>query len=769
MNTNHRSGFSRLAGVTTQWWGASVLLALMMTGITGCNGYHDNIVSAAPASPNTTTVLSPPPARFSFHGHDDPVGYVPDVSSQVPNPPAATYNPDGTRMDCPVSTTTGASYTYPGLSGPEATVSFVRKQLNGTGCATGIAFPSTSSTVYTVYSTVPERMTIAYGYAHPYPYFDSSQLPNWVNGTTVPPTSNSKINCGSASATTNGTSLTGDSTPVLVASNNSANCQQWSQFYLPNLPNSKTQNGLADLDHKGLTENIVWNTDEYLQIGNDPNFYPADQHMFQYGWAFDPRNVGQTISWNALDSKGDNGEPQDLLVIYPGQTDSAGNSLIWTIQGKYWCNSPVNCTNQDTTKISQLLPQYPNYPFSDPTPWLKNGAFVPYQPMPGFQRNLLREYTPSGAFTILNNSSGLFVRKSGSVEFPLDRNGAAYPAVVQTWDDDQQFVALNLTNGAITATNDSYPGDEVYYLGNTYLSGQAGVITRWSYYPWTALNTPPTAQFLPSFLDGAVMHLFDQRASDGWLGMKDDLPEDVLAWNNSVQVGQINTILIGGQARKPYMLGAGELFGNPDQVQKDKNTPFPPSNVNLRHLVQMEHSNSFHLWRVKNADGAQMQQNKMYKTSLYVTDQGGNYILVASLTWKFQSNWGFADDTQPVVWAANKNDGYGAWVQELQINPVITSGQNLPSGWVWLPNADEEGLGSLQMPNGGNVSIKAVQSTWLPGGINWNNQVSWNAGGPGNGTTPRSNQPGSNVVRFQITGNAGDTKTKFVLVMEPLS
>ncbi len=281
--------------------------------------------------------------------------------------------------------------------------------------------------------------------------------------------------------------MTGDGTTVLLATNSNANCQAWSQFYVPYLPNAKSTDGTADLDHKGLTENIAWNTDEYLQIGHDPNYLPVAQHLFQYGWAFDPHNIGQTIFWNELNNTASGGPPLNLLSIVPGDAGSSGNSLLWTLQGKYWCNDPLNCTTRDTARIQSELSNLPGYPFSDPTLWLKNGAFAPYQPLPGFQRNLLREQTPAGDFTILNNTSGLFVRNDGSVEFPLDRNGNAYPPVVQTWDGNQQFVALNLTSGAITGTNDSYPGDEVYYIGNTWLPGQAGVITKWSYYPWTTL------------------------------------------------------------------------------------------------------------------------------------------------------------------------------------------------------------------------------------------------------------------------------------------
>lgn len=746
---------------STSAWRALGLGSILLVAVTGCTSPNHGGGVGVSDPPAQAATLSPPPARFSFRAQDDPVGYVPEATSQAPNPAVASYNPDGTRVDCPASTTTSATHTYPGLSGAAATVAFLRKQLSGSGCVSAISFPTASDTSYTVYSSVPESMTIAYGYANPATYFDSSQIADWHNGTTIPPNNSAVINCGAASATASATSTSGDGTSVLLASNSSPNCAAYSQFYIPNLPNTKSTDGTSDVDHNGLTENILWNTDEYLPIAYDSVQYPAAQHLFQFGWAFDPRNIGQDIFWNNMNNIASNGPSVDFVQTQP----SEGNALIWTIQGKYWCNNPLTCTTTDYTKISTPVKQNSQYPFPDPTTWLKNGAFLPYQPMPGFQRNLVREYTPSGAFTILNNTSGLFVRKDGTTEFPLDRNGRPYPAVVQTWDSDQQFVVVNRTSGAVTATNDSYPGDEVYYLGNTYLPGQAGVVTHWAYYPWISLDTG--GQFGPSYLNGSVKHGFDQRASDGWLGMKNDLPEDVLAWNNSTQVGQIDTVQIGGQARKPYMFGAGEQFGAIGQVQQNKNTPFPPANVDIRHIMQLEHSNSYHLWRVKNDDGAAMQQNNLYKTSLYMTDSNGNYIWIASLAWTFEQNWGFADDTQPVIWTSNKKDGYGAWVQSLTINPVITSGVNLPAGWVWQSNADDHGLALLTFPNG-NVSIKAIQSTWLGSGINWNNQVSWNAGGPGKGTTPRANQAGTNAVRFQIVGNAGDTKTKFVLALEDL-
>jgi hypothetical protein len=378
------------------------------------------------------------------------------------------------------------------------------------------------------------------------------------------------------------------------------------------------------------------------------------------------------------------------------------------MQGVYWCNDPLNCTVRDTTKIANFITQDPQHPFPDPTPWL--------------------------------------------------------PLVVQMWDGSQQFTVLNLTKGAISATNDSYPGDEVYYLGITYLPNQAGVISKWAYYPWTALGTG--GQFKPEYKHGAVKHLFDQRLSDGWLGLKDDLVENVLAWNNSTAAGsQLNTDLVGGQARKPYMFGAGEQFGSVDQVPKTKATPFPPAGADIRHIVQLEHANSFYLWRVPNTQGNQMANNRMYKATLYVTDGDGNYVRIASARWDFQKDWGFADDAQPVVWTANKGDGNGAWVQSLEVNPDIVGKKNLPATWDFTTTAD--GLGILTYP-GGNLTIKCVQATWT-GSVNWGNVVPWHDPNDQTKTKPRQNAAGQNMVRFQLTGNAGSSDTKFVIALEEIT
>ena len=257
--------------------GSVIVVALM-----GCSrAKHEAGVGTGP--PAQATPLSPPPARFSFRAQDDPVGYVPEAASQAPNPALASYNPDGTRVDCPASTTTPATYIYPGLTGPSATVTFLRKQLSGNGCKAAIAFPTAADKSYVVYSAVPEKMTIAYGYANPSTYFDGSQLADWKNGTTVPPSDSAAINCGAASSTAKTTSTSGDGTAVLLASNSNSNCAAYSQFYIPNLPNTKSTNGNSDVDHSGLTENIVLNTDEYVPIAYDSVQYLCARVQVQLG------------------------------------------------------------------------------------------------------------------------------------------------------------------------------------------------------------------------------------------------------------------------------------------------------------------------------------------------------------------------------------------------------------------------------------------------------------------------------------------------------
>src|SRR5580698_4954463 len=136
-------GSSRVSGLRSLLLNHFCVLALttLLTGLVACGVEKDSNGGGGLTTTSLPASLSPQPTRYSFRADDDPVGFVPEVSSQVPNPPLASYNPDGTRVDCPASTTAPISYTYPGLTGPAATVNFVRKQLSGSGCTAAIEFP----------------------------------------------------------------------------------------------------------------------------------------------------------------------------------------------------------------------------------------------------------------------------------------------------------------------------------------------------------------------------------------------------------------------------------------------------------------------------------------------------------------------------------------------------------------------------------------------------------------------------------------------------
>ena len=194
---------------------------------------------------------------------------------------------------------------------------------------------------------------------------------------------------------------------------------------------------------------------------------------------------------------------------------------------------------------------------------------------------------------------------------------------------------VNLTSGAISSTFDSYPGDEVYYLGNTYLPNQAGPITKWTYYPWTSMASGGT--FAPFYSNGTIGHIFDQRRSDGWLGLKNDLMENVLAWNDSTSPGFPNPQIVGGQARKPYMIGANDQFGQIGQIPKTKATPFPAAGAEIRHTMLLQHSNSYLLWRVQNSQGQSDMTNKAYQASL-ICNRLPRALFSASQPWAIRSS-----------------------------------------------------------------------------------------------------------------------------------
>src|SRR5450432_2965537 len=72
-----------------------MLPLVLLSVMAGCGGSNNSDNNFEIEDANQ---LSPPPARFSFRGQDDPVGFVPEATSQAPNPPLSSYNPDGTRV-----------------------------------------------------------------------------------------------------------------------------------------------------------------------------------------------------------------------------------------------------------------------------------------------------------------------------------------------------------------------------------------------------------------------------------------------------------------------------------------------------------------------------------------------------------------------------------------------------------------------------------------------------------------------------------------------
>ena len=168
------------------------------------------------------------------------------------------------------------------------------------------------------------------------------------------------------------------------------------------------------------------------------------------------------------------------------------------------------------------------YPFPDPT-WLQDGAFMPIQPAPGFQSNLIRWYTAWGAWNLLNNTSGLFVQSDGDVEIPVDASGNPIPLTTQTWLN-QNYTIINNTSAPIPSSTDTYPGGEIYLAGNTYFPEQAGVMNAYRQY----MIFDNQNQLTP-------------RTPDNWLGLKGDTISDVMDWADAGGTEP------GGQANKLYM------------------------------------------------------------------------------------------------------------------------------------------------------------------------------------------------------------------------
>ncbi|MGB6976472.1 MAG: hypothetical protein WBE18_03335, partial [Gammaproteobacteria bacterium] len=408
-----------------------------------------------------------------------------------------------------------------------------------------------NTNTYVVYSVIPQEMSISYAYKHLANYYDLSEesilkLPPQVNG--VSTLQISQLNSHIEFTQVPGGDLSSDKD---LPSNQVRTIQ--SGFFLPNLPNGQN-------DHNGLTENVYWTIDPWL---GDKRAKPQGSkiHMIPYGWALDA-TADQAIVFQYVATDG--GLPNNGLDKTINQPAAPFN---------YWSDLLSMSTNQIDSIPSN---SWTGYPFPRLT-WVPKGVYMPYQPMPGFQMNLIRWYTPWGTWNLLNNTSGLFVRQTGEVEFPVDQNNQPYPLVVQTWDGSQRFTVINKADDAIPSTQDQYPGNEYYFASNVFLPNKAGVVTSYKDY---------------RIYDGTGK--LNPRQSDIWLGLKGDSIKNVMVWDDA------DGSEPGGQANKPYMMGA-DVSVNPD-------------NGFTYYNFRLSHSNSFMIATLPHAQ----DENKLYSTSLYV-------------------------------------------------------------------------------------------------------------------------------------------------------
>ena len=555
--------------------------------------------------------------------------------------PGVTFNDDGTNSLQPA--TDAGSVTLGGTN-------YLLKKLTIISPATGSDAITFQGTSYVVYSAVPESMTIAYAYQHsgiPGLYYAQNSITTAIDFT-IPLT----INGGNASTVNNPPPAvpvlgpyTQENVYTMVAP--AVN----SQYFIPNLPNTSGQ-------HNGLTGNIYFMGDPFI---GKPGYWPDTSvwpfgtfHLTPYGWALDPRTVSQAYTLSLLDQSGGAGSTS---IIYQS-TPALRNLWKHTIQGYDFISSdPTNHPADPayyTVQRDLLTPFFAaiktdaNYPFppavyqSDNYPsWFgQAGSYFHVQPMPGFQRNLIRWYTAWGAYCLYNQTSDLFVRADGTIELPAVNTGSGWryaPIVTQTWNGGQRFTVLNTTTSPIPSTYDDYPGAEYYLPGNAYLPGKAGVVTTYvNYQVWDST--------------GAL----DPRETDLWMGLKGDGVNDVLYWADA-PVNNVQTEP-GGQANKPFMFGG---YTNPNTDPGTK-VAFP-----WQYKLRLQSSNSFCVARLTQAE----LRGKLYDASFYADlADGKGYQLVGTISYKWQpwtidasGNWVQTPDT------------YGAGVPQLTYaNPNLS-------------------------------------------------------------------------------------------------
>jgi uncharacterized protein with beta-barrel porin domain len=633
--------------------------------------------------------MQPNPAAGTHFRYQDPLS-------------GAALNSDGTNSQNPI------------IAAGTQTVSSVTYNLKKLQSSDSITFKGKK---FTVFSAVPQNMTIDYAYQHASQYYDPASLKAGtapIIDFTIPTT----INGGNATdlAATQPpnaptvSSYTGEKVYLTKAP-----ADQNSRYFIPNLPNSTG-------GHSGLTANIYFVGDPFLK---KPGYWPDTSvwpngtfHLTPYGWASDPRFVARNYDVQLLNADGGSSS-SDKTLFQP--TPILRNFWKHTIQGYDYTykpgtnpNDPANYTvKRDiaTALINAILADS-NYPFPPGTPskflnWLvtsqnssytQNGIYFHVQPQPGFQRNLLRYYTAWGAVDIYNQSSDLFVRADGTIELPAVQNASGAwqyaPIVIQTWDGSQRYSLLNLTQAQVPSTYDDYPGYEYYLPGNVYLPGQAGVVTSYVSY-LVQDSTGLTA-----------------RQTDLWLGMKGDSENDVLYWADA-PVNNTPTEP-GGQANKPYMFGASTFLNG----------------TKWNYQLRLQSSNSFCVARLP----ASAFQGKLYDASLYVDlNSGKGYQKAATISYHWQP------------WTIDSN-----------------------GKWTTSPDSNGAGVPQLTFADtlGGQIGITVSQtSSWNAGNrvMTWSTQTDVDV----SKLSQYNNVLNGLLQEYFATGTTSDANTKYLIVLNP--
>ncbi len=628
----------------------------------------------------------------------------------------AGYNTDGTSVKNPV--------VFDSLYSPGNGLTYLLKRL-----AQNISIDFYDTT-YTVYSAVPDYMTINYAYTSSSfysDYFDSNQITTNNIPALIPA---AQLNGGQRSLYAPDTSSY-ENWPVWRIYNTDD-----SKFYLPNLCNT------VDALHDGLTENVAWTVDPNYQspfyaISNSDY---TGSHLIPNGWSFIPGNIQAELVWRNIQPDG--GTEGTYYAI---QQETGRNAVLDEIQGSYPLMGPGN------TIQSLIATPWP-FPVL-PTTWLPYGIFLSYQACPGFQKNTLRKYTPWGTVTDFTNTSGVFVRNNGDVEIPYppvpgttDQVGAQSPCplVMQTWDGEQRFVILNLTSQVIPSTTDDYPGLEYYYMGNSYLPQMAGIL-----------------QFNKNYAIDDNVQPAHMRASDCWLGYRGDQTEDVMNWITG------NGQDPGGQGRKPYMVnGAQWLVNNPS------------GGLIKSYHVSLLCSNSFFQILIPDAQAV----NTMYTATLYVDPRQGTYYPVCSLSYTYQTGYSGQVNGSGTTWTTSAPAGQGSWVPQAQW--LCNSSAGFPPGWVvnTVTAANIDGSTYTQMslqapafsgtdPSGsGDITLTCNVGQWLPNPVSGINEINWTYGANYNST----NAIGGPVYSFNLGGDfyqdppGTANPLRYLIVLTPL-